>query len=260
MEPPSPPVQQLRSAVIRYGLAPLCVIAALGPALLLQHYRFHDVELPLFLFGVALAAWHGGLGPAVLAIVLSVLAFDYFFTEPLYSFYFTLSDLPAVFVLAAFAALIAWFSSVRRHAEAKLLQARDQLSKEVVERSQQASLLNLTHDTIFVRDMSDMITYWNRGAQELYGWDPNGGYWKTLACNSCGRSSRYLSTTSNRRIAAHGPLGGRTRRQTKADGSALVVASRWSLRRDEQERPAAPSWKPITTLRSVRAGKRKFAV
>ena len=37
-------------------------------------------------------------------------------------------------------------------------------------RTQQASLLNLTHVTIFVRDMSDVITYWNHGAQELYGW------------------------------------------------------------------------------------------
>jgi PAS domain S-box-containing protein len=35
---------------------------------------------------------------------------------------------------------------------------------------QQADLLNLTHDTIFVRDMNDVIRYWNRGAEELYGW------------------------------------------------------------------------------------------
>lgn len=39
-----------------------------------------------------------------------------------------------------------------------------------MEKTQQASLLNLTHDTIFVGDMSDIITYWNTGAQELYGW------------------------------------------------------------------------------------------
>ena len=35
---------------------------------------------------------------------------------------------------------------------------------------EQASLLDLTHDTIFVRDMNDVITYWNRAAEEFYGW------------------------------------------------------------------------------------------
>ena len=35
---------------------------------------------------------------------------------------------------------------------------------------EQVKLLELTHDSIFVRDCDDMIVFWNRGAEELYGW------------------------------------------------------------------------------------------
>ena len=84
----------------------------------------------------------------------------------------TSEDIPHFLVFALFASLVTWFAAVRRRVERELLQARDELEIEVAERTQQASLLNLTHDTIFVRDMDDVITYWNRGAQELYGWTP----------------------------------------------------------------------------------------
>src|SRR5271169_5429994 len=35
---------------------------------------------------------------------------------------------------------------------------------------EQPNLLNLTHEAIFVREMNGTIKYWNRGAEELYGW------------------------------------------------------------------------------------------
>jgi PAS domain S-box-containing protein len=35
---------------------------------------------------------------------------------------------------------------------------------------QQAELLNLAHDTIMVHDMDGRITFWNRGAEQTYGW------------------------------------------------------------------------------------------
>src|SRR5262252_13066 len=72
--------------------------------------------------------------------------------------------------LCRIAFLVAWFSAVRRRVERELSQARDHLQIEVAERTQQASLLDLTHDSIFVRNMDFFITYWNRGAEELYGW------------------------------------------------------------------------------------------
>src|SRR5271166_2762920 len=34
----------------------------------------------------------------------------------------------------------------------------------------QARLLDLTHDSVFSRDMNHMITYWNRASEELLGW------------------------------------------------------------------------------------------
>jgi K+-sensing histidine kinase KdpD len=150
----------------RYSLAVLSVSVALGGALLSERYHFRGVEFPLFLFAIALTVWYAGLGPAVVTLVLSSVAFDYFFTEPFHTLYVNSSDLPYYIVFIAFASLLTWFSAVRRRVERELVQSGDELEREVAEPTQQASLLNLTHDTIFVRDMSDFITYWNRGAQE----------------------------------------------------------------------------------------------
>ena len=133
--------------------------------------------------------------------------------------------------------MIAWFSSRRRRIEQELREARDKLEIEVAERTQQASLLNLTHDTIFVRDMSDVITYWNRGAQELYGWTAEEALGK--------RAHQLLRTVFPMpidEIRAELLRAGRWEgelEKTKADGTQVVVASRWSLRRDLQKRPVA---------------------
>jgi PAS domain S-box-containing protein len=226
-----------RSAIARYGLAIASFVVALGAALLMQRYGFHSVELPLFLFAVAVTAWYAGPGPCVLALVLSIAFFDFFFTDPRYTFYVDGSDIPYFIVFVAFAVLTAWFSTVRRRVERELRLARDSLQLEVAERTQQASLLNLTHDTIFVRDMNGVITYWNRGAQELFGWTPE---------DAMGKQSHELLKTefpaAIEEIQAELLRTGRWEgelEKTKADGTRVVVASRWALRRDEQGAPAA---------------------
>src|SRR5271163_960095 len=101
------------SNVKRYGFAVVSVFLAGLPALLLQHFKFHDVELATLLFAVALTAWQAGSGPAVLSIVLASLCFDYFFLPPLYSLSLGLQDVPAVVVLISFALLITWFAAIR---------------------------------------------------------------------------------------------------------------------------------------------------
>jgi len=234
------PLQNLltfRYPVARYGLAVFSFLIASGLALVAERYSFHNVEVPLYLFAIALTAWYAGSGPAALSVLLSIMAFDYFFTEPRFTFYVTVSDLPYFVVFIGFALLVAWFSAVRHRAERGLLQARDHLQMEVAERTQQASLLDLTHDSIFVRDMNFVITYWNRGAEELYGWRSGEAIGK--------RSPELLHTVYpapldeiREELLRTGRWEGELERTT-ASGSQVIVASRWSLQRDEQQNPRA---------------------
>jgi PAS domain S-box-containing protein len=102
---------------------------------------------------------------------------------------------------------------------------------------EQANLLNLTHDAIFVRDMKGTVKYWNRGAEELYGWPVE---------QAVGRGNLELLKTIfqvpleqiEEEVIGTGRWEGELV-QTKKDGSQVVVASRWSLQRDESDAPVA---------------------
>jgi PAS domain S-box-containing protein len=228
---------KIPSPVRRYGLAILTVAIALGAALLLASYGFLGVAQPLFLLAIAITVWFVGPGPAILAFVLSTLADDYFFIEPRYSLLIERSGVPHLVIFILIALLLTWFSAIRRRIERELRQSRDELEREVAVRTQQASLLNLTHDTIFVRDVSDIITYWNRGAQELYGWTPEQAVGK--------RSHDLLRTVFpapiddiTAELLRTGRWEGELK-HVKADQTEVVVSSRWSLQRNEHMSPIA---------------------
>lgn len=100
---------------------------------------------------------------------------------------------------------------------------------------EQAQLLDLTHDTVFVRDMNDVITYWNRGAEERYGWTRE---------EALGKISHQLMQTvfpiPLEEITGTLLRAGRWEGelvQAKRDGTQLIVASRWSLQRDDRGQP-----------------------
>lgn len=218
----------------RYCLAVLSVAVGLGTALLLHYLHFRDSVVPLLLFACAITSWYGGTGPAGLAVVLSLMGLAYFFVPPLHSLRIDASEFPYLIIFASFTSLISWFSTVRRRVEEDLRQARDKLKVEVEERS---SLLDLTHDSIFVRDMNFNITYWNRGAEEFYGWTQKDAIGKqpdelmrTVFPKALGEIRAELLETNK----WEGELT-----RTKGDGTQVIVASRWSLRRNQQQQPVA---------------------
>ena len=129
-------LQRIHSPILRYGLSVVCVAIALGLALTLQYYQFRDVALPVFSLAVAIATWYAGVGPSVLAILLSTMYFNYFFAEPIYSFAVSTKDLPYFLTFLAWAVLVAWFSTVSRRIEEGLRLARDRLQIEVEHRAQ----------------------------------------------------------------------------------------------------------------------------
>src|SRR6201991_309525 len=99
----------------------------------------------------------------------------------------------------------------------------------------QARLIELTHDSIFVRDMEDVIVLWNAGAEQLYGW---------TAHEALGRRAGDLLGTALRgdRADAEAALFGTGRWegevfQRHRDGRIVIVEARCALLRDERGKP-----------------------
>jgi len=100
---------------------------------------------------------------------------------------------------------------------------------------EQAQLLDLTHDAIFVRSFDSKILYWNHGAEKLYGWSKEEARGKTThdllqteyLVPLPDILSQTISTGYWERELVH-----RCR-----DGSQVVVSSRWMLVKDDGGNP-----------------------
>ncbi|HEY1379368.1 MAG TPA: PAS domain S-box protein [Gemmataceae bacterium] len=97
-----------------------------------------------------------------------------------------------------------------------------------------AALLDEATDAILVEDPDGRVTFWNRGAERLYGW---------RAAEAIGRESAELTGGSPieraeplAAVAVAGEWVGELH-QARRDGRAVIVASRWTLLRDAAGRP-----------------------
>jgi PAS domain S-box-containing protein len=102
---------------------------------------------------------------------------------------------------------------------------------------EQAALLDLAHDAIIVRGADGIVEFWNRGAEETYGWRRE---------EVLGRNLRDLLKTefpesceaATEACIRQGQWEGELSHETKA-GSRIVVASRWAMRQGSIGKPDA---------------------
>jgi PAS domain S-box-containing protein len=102
---------------------------------------------------------------------------------------------------------------------------------------EQAELLELTHDAIFVRSLEKKILYWNRAAEKLYGWQKE---------EARGKITHELLHTVfpkplpeiHAEVFEKGYWEGELI-HTRRDGALITVSSRWALRADATGRPVS---------------------
>jgi PAS domain S-box-containing protein len=125
-----------------------------------------------------------------------------------------------------------------RHLTQKLQSQNQRLAAEILERTrveeklrEQAALLDITTDAVLVKDLNDRICFWNKGAENLYGW---------TAAEAIGQRVRQLlyqpenaSQLQNvmNSLADCDSWQGELPQVTR-QGKKIIVASRWTLMRD----------------------------
>jgi len=101
--------------------------------------------------------------------------------------------------------------------------------------TEKLKLLDLAHDSIVVNDMEGRIAFWNRGAEQTYGWTKNEAVGKI--CHDLLKTCFPLNPIEiTARLLSQGRWNGELTHTTRS-GETIIVSSRWALQRDEEGRP-----------------------
>jgi PAS domain-containing protein len=189
---------------LRYGLA--VSIAASAVALRYWLTRFLGQDNPYLsaYVAVVLAAWFCGLGPSILATIVSLFGVTCWLLPPSGSA--TGLDRTTLWGMAGFlglSAMIVALGEALRRANAQQERTEDALREsesrlqalqnrtleaegKTAQTMEEARLVDLVNDAVFVRTPDDKVSYWNHGAERLYGW---------TASEAVGRSPQELVRT-----------------------------------------------------------------
>jgi PAS domain S-box-containing protein len=234
-----------RSFLFRYGCAVVSIALATWVRLLLDPALGIQFPFATIFFAVLATAWYGGFRPALAAVVLGAVSASYFLIPPRGSLAVEGRDQEVGMVLycgtsLGIAALGGLMHAARQQADAGILAER-----------RQAALIDQTCDAMLVWEWNGPITFWNRGAERLYGFS---------RAEAVGRVSHELLRTQTsvgvsgfvRLLEQEGKWEGELHHTTR-DGRSLVVETRMVLVRDGERAYVLEANRDITGRRRMEA-------
>jgi two-component system, cell cycle sensor histidine kinase and response regulator CckA len=99
---------------------------------------------------------------------------------------------------------------------------------------QQAALLDAANDAIYIRDLDHTVTYWNQGAERLYGWTSAEVLGRRITDLETGSREEFM--VADAALLEQGSWSGELKITGRAGGE-FVIFCRWTLLRDAQGRP-----------------------
>jgi PAS domain S-box-containing protein len=252
----------------RYSLAILAALAALLLRKMLTPLFGYENPYLTAWAAIVLSAWYCGIGPSVLCTIMSMLGVWYWFLPRFNSFVLgnPKSEISGMALFSVLSALIIALGEANRRSKARLegeiaerariedelrttqaqLEVRvhwrttqlnaanENLNHEAARVKAQAQWLDAASDAIFVGGADEIITYWNKGAERLYGW---------TSAEAVGKSPHELLQTRFplrfAEIVTRREQGGWQGElvHTKRDGTTVTVTSRWTTLKDEHNNP-----------------------
>lgn len=211
------------SPASRYGLAIVSTALALLLTLALAPFLGESI-FAIFLAAVMVSAWHGGLGPGLVAAGLSAFASLYALLPPRFELLLSIEISVRLAAFLGTAVLISALTEARRRSERAAYDAQERY----------AVTLDSIGDAVIVTDREGHITLMNPVAQELTGWPLADGRGRPI-----GEVFRIINETTRRPVESPVERALREGRVVGLANHTLLVA------RDGAERPIDDSGAPV---------------